>query len=122
MPRSEAAALKPKVPRACCLCDEPTAEVREIRGGRPVRYGKILPGSRVLRLRMLDGSLSEHSLCARCTPAPRDLALIWARAAKLYATQASPEQTERFARNIPIGILLISDDEREPVVLRRAAS
>jgi len=117
----EAAALKAKVPRACCVCDRQTAEVLQTRQGRPVKFGKNLAGARVLRLRMLDGSLSEHSLCADCTPTGMDLAIIWDRAVRLYGEQASREQTERFARNIPIGIIGIAEDLREPIRIERRA-
>lgn len=112
MPQDPPSALRPKVPGACTLCDAECREVLRIdpQSRKPLQFGRPLPGSRMLSLRMLDGSFSDHTICARCTPKPQDLPQLWERQVMLFLETCQGRHfmdgtAERFARNIPIGIL-----------------
>lgn len=121
MPEDEILALKPKAVRACCLCDAPDSEVLLERNGIPVRRGRRSDTFRVLSLRMLSGSFSDHTLCAECDPQPFHLKTIWKRACMLYIEQrgsATDAHLEEFIQNIPVGIIEVRPDDRVPLRLQ----
>lgn len=108
--------MTPKVPGACSVCDR---EVREVKrrdpAGTPTAFGARLPGTRVAHLVHVDGSTSDHSLCATCEPT--DLHTLWARACLLFAQGVDdthdPRGVETYVANRPVGVLGYSPAARE---------
>lgn len=107
---------------ACCICDAPSREVLLTSQGRPVRWGKRLPGFRVATLCHVDGSISDHTLCGGCEIRPEDVPVIWERACLLYAADCSEKlftshHVDRYCMNYVMGVIDVRDDDRMPVRL-----
>lgn len=112
MPDAATPALAPKLPHACSCCDELVREVaRTDAQGRPLRWRRR-EGTRLAVLVHLDGAISEHTLCCGCEISAEHLPQIWRRQCLLYFESCSGRHildghAERFAANVPIGILEI---------------
>ena len=124
MSEAASAALAPKVPHACVVCDAMCREILATSDGVPTKWGKRLPGTRVAELQHRDGTISTHTLCAACEIKPADMERIWERQCLLYVQGCRPEHFESghvdaFCANVPLGVLEMRSDERIPVRIMR---
>lgn len=100
--------MNPKKAGCCSICD---AYVREVKArdqdGNVTRMGRAYEGTKIVTLVHLDGTHSDHSVCAGCEVLPEHLPTLWKRAVMLYAegVKDGHDFHAKYGRNVPVAIV-----------------